>query len=57
MDIDLVLGLALMAAGLLLILTAVFRTLGHTWTFGAYDLWALPVTGIVLIVVGRWVLA
>ena len=41
----------------LLILAAVFRSLGHTWTFGAYDLWALPVTGILLILVGRWVMA
>lgn len=56
MNIDLVLGLALMVVGLLLIITAVFRSLGHTWTMGAYDLWALPVTGILLILVGRWVM-
>lgn len=57
MDIDLVLGLALMVVGMLVILTAIFRSLGHTWTFGAYDLWALPVAGILLILVGRWVMA
>jgi hypothetical protein len=57
MDIDLVLGLLLMVVGMLLIITAVFRSLGHAWTFGAYDIWALPVTGIVLILVGRWVMA
>jgi hypothetical protein len=57
MNIDLVLGLLLMVVGMLLIITAVFRSLGHTWTFGAYDIWALPVTGILLILVGRWVMA
>jgi len=57
MNIDLVLGLTLMVVGMLLILAAVFRSLGHTWTFGAYDMWALPVTGILLILVGRWVMA
>ena len=57
MNIDLVLGIALMVVGMLLIIAAVFRSVGHTWTFGAYDLWALPVTGILLILVGRWVMA
>lgn len=57
MGIDLVLGLTLMVVGMVLIVAAVFRTLGHAWTLGAYDLWALPVTGVMLIVVGRWVVA
>jgi hypothetical protein len=57
MDIDLVLGITLTVVGMLLIVAAVFRSLGHTWTFGAYDMWALPVTGILLILVGRWVMA
>lgn len=56
MNIELALGLTLMVVGMLLIIAAVFRTLGHTWTFGAYDIWALPVTGILLILVGRWVM-
>lgn len=56
MNIELVLGLTLMVVGMLLIIAAVFRTLGHTWTFGAYDIWALHVTGILLILVGRWVM-
>jgi len=57
MNIDLVLGITLMVVGMLLIVAAVFRSLGHTWTFGVYDIWALPVTGILLILVGRWVMA
>jgi len=57
MNIDLVLGLTLMVVGTLLVIVAVFRSLGHAWTFGAYDMWALPVTGILLILVGRWVMA
>jgi hypothetical protein len=57
MDMQLVLGLTLMVVGMLLIIAAVFRSLGHAWTFGVYDMWALPVTGILLILVGRWVIA
>lgn len=57
MNIDLALGLTLMLVGTLLIIAAVFRSLGHTWTLGAYDIWVLPVTGILLVLVGRWVLA
>lgn len=56
MNIDLVLGLTLMLVGTLLIIAAVFRSLGHSWTLGAYDIWVLPVTGILLVLVGRWVL-
>ena len=57
MNIDLVLGLMLMLVGTFLIIAAVFRSLGHTWTLGVYDIWVLPVTGILLILAGRWVLA
>lgn len=57
MNIDLVLALTLMLVGTLLITAAVFRALGHTWTLGVYDIWVLPVTGILLILVGRWVMA
>lgn len=57
MDMQLVLGLTLMVVGMLLIIAAVFRSLGHAWTFGVYDIWALPVTGVILILVGRWVIA
>ena len=54
---QLVLGLTLMVVGMLLFITAIFRSLGHVWTLGAYDMWALPVTGILLVLVGRWVIA
>jgi len=57
MNIDLIVGLILMVVGMLLIIAAIFRSLGHAWTFGVYDMWALPVTGILLILVGRWVIA
>ena len=57
MNIDEVAGLTLMVVGMLLIIAAVFRSLGHAWTLGAYDVWALPVSGVLLILVGRWVLA
>ena len=33
---------------MLLIIAAVFRSLGDTLSFGGYDLWALPDTGFLL---------
>ncbi len=54
---DLILGLALMLTGVGLLTVAVFRALGRTWTLGAYEIWALPVAGIGLILLGRWLIA
>ena len=57
MNSNQVLGMALMVAGVILIIVVVFRSLGHVWTWGLYDVWVLPVIAVVLIVVGRWLLA
>ena len=53
----LVLGIASMILGVALVTVAVFRTLGHAWTFGLYELWAIPTAGLGLILLGRWLVA
>lgn len=52
-----VVGAALIGIGILLVLVGVFRALGHRWTFGAYDLWLVPVAGILLVLAGRWLIS
>ena len=52
----LALGIALMLLGIALIIVAVFRALGHRWTLGGYEVWVLPVAGIGLILLGRWLI-
>lgn len=54
--IDLALGIVLMVLGIALIVVAIFRSLGHTWTLGVYEMWALPVAGVGLILLGRWLI-
>lgn len=54
---EMALGIVLMLMGVALITVAVFRALGHTWNLGIYEMWALPVAGIALILLGRWVIA
>lgn len=54
---DLVLGTALMLAGVGLVVVAVFRAFARMWTLGSYEVWALPVAGFLLILLGRWVVA
>ena len=53
---ELIFGILLMLAGVGLIITAVFRALGHAWNFGLYELWALPAAGVCLILLGRWLM-
>lgn len=53
----LVLGIVLMVVGVVLVTVAVFRALGHAWTLGLYEMWVLPVAGIGLILLGRWLVA
>lgn len=53
----LALGVVLMVAGVALIMVAVFRSLGHEWTLGAYEIWAIPTAGLGLILLGRWMIA
>jgi hypothetical protein len=54
MDIQLVAGAALMVLGVAVFIIAVFRALNHRWTFGVHELWLLPLTGIGLMLGGRW---
>ncbi len=53
----LVLGIVLMLTGVALVIIAVFRALGHTWTLGLYEMWVLPTAGLGLILLGRWLVA
>ncbi len=53
----LVLGVGFMVLGVALVTVAVFRALGHTWTLGFYEMWAIPAAGIGLILLGRWLVA
>ncbi|HEX6248923.1 MAG TPA: hypothetical protein VFZ64_13715 [Nocardioidaceae bacterium] len=49
-----VLGIVLMVIGIGLVTMAVFRSLGHTWTLGLYELWVIPTVGLGFILLGRW---
>lgn len=53
---QLVLGIALMVLGVALVITAVFRSLNHQWTFGVHELWLLPIIGVASVLVGRWLI-
>lgn len=55
--VGLALGILLMMTGTALLVVAVFRALGHRWSLGLYEVWALPVAGIGLILLGRWLLS
>jgi hypothetical protein len=52
--VDIVLGSALLLLGVVLILTAIIRSLRREWGLGSLEIWALPVAGVFLIVLGRW---
>lgn len=53
---QLLLGIALMILGVALFITAVFRWLNHRWTWGVHELWLLPLIGVALMLVGRWLI-
>lgn len=50
------LGIVLMVLGIGFVVAAVFRSLGHTWNLGLYELWILPTAGLGLILLGRWLI-
>ena len=50
-------GVLLLAAGVATVITAVFRSLGDNWPLQRHEWWALPVTGVGLITLGRWLLS
>lgn len=56
-SVDVILGLSLMLTGTALIFVAIFRALGHRWSLGLYEMWALPAAGIGLVLLGRWAIA
>lgn len=51
---QLILGTLLMVLGVAIAITAVFRSLNHQWTWGVHELWLLPLVGVALLLVGRW---
>lgn len=51
---QLILGTILMILGVAIAITAVFRSLNHQWAWGVHELWLLPLIGVVLLLVGRW---
>lgn len=53
---EMIFGILLMVTGVALVIVAVFRSLGHAWNLGLYELWALPAAGICFILLGRWLM-
>lgn len=56
MNASVVVGSVLVLLGAATIVVAVLRTLTHAWTFGAYEIWVLPLVGAGLLLLGRWAL-
>lgn len=54
MDLLTAAGAALMGLGVLMLIVAVARTVTNIWTFGVYEIWALPLVGGTLLMAGRW---
>jgi hypothetical protein len=50
------LGMLLLVLGMALVVFAVFRAMGHSWTLGIHELWVLPTAGLGLILLGRWLI-
>ncbi|WP_110241297.1 hypothetical protein [Nocardioides gilvus] len=57
MNILLVAGSLLVGLGCFSLLTAVFRDMTHRWTFGVYEVWVLPLTGLALLLLGGLLLS
>lgn len=57
MNINQILGITLMVMGVILIFAMVFRSLRHTWTWSLYEVWVFPIITVVMILVGRWLMA
>ena len=56
MNISLLLGALMMLLGAAALVAFALRSMSHTWTFGAYELWVLPLVGLTLLVLGRLML-
>jgi hypothetical protein len=52
MNTSMILGAALLMLGTLTFIVAVFRSMGHSFAFGVYELWVLPVAGMALVLLG-----
>lgn len=55
-NIRFALGIVCMILGVALVFTAVVRSLNHRWDWGIHELWLLPITGVVLMLAGRWLI-
>lgn len=56
MNLSLLAGSVLLFLGTTAMLTAIFRAMTHTWTYGLYEFWVLPTLSLVLILLGFAVL-
>jgi hypothetical protein len=52
METSMILGSVLLMLGTVMAIVAVFRSMGHSFAFGAHELWLLPVTGMALVLLG-----
>jgi hypothetical protein len=43
----------MMLLGTVALVAFALRSMSHTWTFGAYELWVLPLGGLTLLLLGR----
>jgi hypothetical protein len=57
MNASLIAGTLLLVLGSATLIFGVFRAVTNTWTFGGYEVWVLPATGLALVLLGRLMLA
>lgn len=53
MDVSLLAGSVLLMLGTAAFILSILRAVTHVWTFGAYEIWVLPVAGVAFVVLGR----
>jgi hypothetical protein len=52
METSMILGSVLLMLGTVTFILAAFRSMGHSFAFGAYELWVLPLAGMALVLLG-----
>ncbi len=53
---QLFLGIVLMILGAAFVMAAVASSMRHERTWGVHELWLLPLIGVVLVLLGRWLI-